>query len=973
MRRVCIVIGLQEDLDEVQREADEVAAAAKASGLFHEVHELIAREATVTTFRATIQQAVADLTNNSKLVIFYAGHGSLHDGFTWVKVGEDRIPLETEVLSQTSSYRALDVGFIFSCCQDDLKDPKSDRDTLPDLRQIAEDATVIKMYACPEGCKVVDSFLLGFAFAYHLRKKPRDLNSLLRFVRDDVLQLSMGHIEPHLDDGSSTPSIVLNDGPSDGFRNIMEKTQLKLFRSAFLLSHHVFEVVQENMKQGDAALSFAQARQAISDMADLVASFGDRVTNLSVQLSVLPNSELLDIFQTLEEWLQCEGRDEDVSLRAEDKSSFDRWNGLPAKTRDKLYSALRKVSDSVNQEDQAVLFRQFLALLSYEEGRQILHQDSATEQSTAQAAQASEVSASCLCIEGADGASFTKDQRQRLQDKLSDLMSEMGILDSAGFILAGSIWIVICTVKPLSAKQRDDLATRLELYVKECKNGKHGPHSALAWMFAKSVELVNSALVPISVSHRVRFARDFHKQIPAFDGPIWLDVKAIKEVVAKVRNVAFRRPAIWAGPIRVFQHGQELQDSHLLRNTSGLQITMERRWQDLTWPAGLEEAMSKLSQKQDEQPPWEERPSFQDFALAIKGLCSSADDALSGLFIQGVRDILQNEKLVDECKDPYELLTEVMHNLLASAVDTLTSMKAAIADLDRALQLEPQSAFALEKRGDAKLGQGKYAEAIADLDRALQLEPQSAFALEKRGDAKLGQGKYAEAIADLDRALQLDPQSAFALENRGDAKLGQGKYAEAIADLDRALQLDPQSAFALEKRGDAKLGQGKYAEAIADLDRALQLEPQSAFALEKRGDAKRMQGKYAEAIADLDRAKAEVQTQQDAPISQDPLEALEHPALKELHAQLAAFPLTLSSLVKALTVAPSMIDAPNFLAFVSVLQEVTRPVTTRGPSSMSSVQDEVDQEVAAMLEALPSNIENSGSESALSDFIAEWR
>ena len=207
MRRVCIVIGLQEDLDEVQREADEVAAAAKASGLFHEVHELIAREATVTTFRATIQQAVADLTNNSKLVIFYAGHGSLHDGFTWVKVGEDRIPLETEVLSQTSSYRALDVGFIFSCCQDDLKDPKSDRDTLPDLRQIAEDATVIKMYACPEGCKVVDSFLLGFAFAYHLRKKPRDLNSLLRFVRDDVLQLSMGHIEPHLDDGSSNPGL----------------------------------------------------------------------------------------------------------------------------------------------------------------------------------------------------------------------------------------------------------------------------------------------------------------------------------------------------------------------------------------------------------------------------------------------------------------------------------------------------------------------------------------------------------------------------------------------------------------------------------------------------------------------------------------------------------------------------------------------------------------------------------------------
>ena len=115
------------------------------------------------------------------------------------------------------------------------------------------------------------------------------------------------------------------------------------------------------------------------------------------------------------------------------------------------------------------------------------------------------------------------------------------------------------------------------------------------------------------------------------------------------------------------------------------------------------------------------------------------------------------------------------------------------------------------------------------------------------------------------------------------------------------------------------------------------------------------------------------ESKEELPLIRNKSEALECPALKESHAQLASFPSTQDSLLKVVIAFPSMIHLPNFPDFLNVLKALTRPVTTRGPSGGSSLQDEVDQEVAVMLEALPANIERLGCENALADFIAEWR
>src|SRR5262249_36006792 len=65
--------------------------------------------------------------------------------------------------------------------------------------------------------------------------------------------------------------------------------------------------------------------------------------------------------------------------------------------------------------------------------------------------------------------------------------------------------------------------------------------------------------------------------------------------------------------------------------------------------------------------------------------------------------------------------------------------------------------------------------ALADFNRAIALDPRSAWAYFGRGTILGEQGRFDEAIADFDRAVELDPQFALAYANRGLARLRRGE------------------------------------------------------------------------------------------------------------------------------------------------------------------------------------------------------
>ena len=176
----------------------------------------------------------------------------------------------------------------------------------------------------------------------------------------------------------------------------------------------------------------------------------------------------------------------------------------------------------------------------------------------------------------------------------------------------------------------------------------------------------------------------------------------------------------------------------------------------------------------------------------------------------------------------------------------------AIADLDKALQLNAKSHRALTERASIYHAKGDLDRAIADYDRALRLHKNLAAAYGGRARAYLGKGELAKALADFGEAVRLDPQSASLYLDRAAIYLAKSYLDQAIADYDKAIERDPKLAVAHNNRGLAFSAKGELDKALADFDVALRLDPKFADAFLNRANAFREKH-------DLERARQDLQ------------------------------------------------------------------------------------------------------------------
>ena len=152
----------------------------------------------------------------------------------------------------------------------------------------------------------------------------------------------------------------------------------------------------------------------------------------------------------------------------------------------------------------------------------------------------------------------------------------------------------------------------------------------------------------------------------------------------------------------------------------------------------------------------------------------------------------------------------------------------AIAHITRAIEIgdltRSNQALAYHYRGALYLKRERIPEAIADLDRALALNPRLATAYGDRGIAHRKNGNYELAIADYGEAIRLWPEWHDWYIHRGLVFSTLGRYDEAIADYGTALRLRPRLVNALVARADAHLAKGDNESAIADFRRATALD-----------------------------------------------------------------------------------------------------------------------------------------------------
>ena len=152
----------------------------------------------------------------------------------------------------------------------------------------------------------------------------------------------------------------------------------------------------------------------------------------------------------------------------------------------------------------------------------------------------------------------------------------------------------------------------------------------------------------------------------------------------------------------------------------------------------------------------------------------------------------ENTALKKRMRDTQEELDKLAKEYLQMGNECIIQAhdaKAALANFDKALKLNPRFTEAYIRRGVTLLDEGKYRDAEIDFSKALSLSPTSFKAVYNRGKARLEQNEMEGAVADFDKATTLKPEHPKAHELFGDALSRIGKTDEAALQWEIAERL----------------------------------------------------------------------------------------------------------------------------------------------------------------------------------------
>lgn len=220
----------------------------------------------------------------------------------------------------------------------------------------------------------------------------------------------------------------------------------------------------------------------------------------------------------------------------------------------------------------------------------------------------------------------------------------------------------------------------------------------------------------------------------------------------------------------------------------------------------------------------------------------------------------------------------------------------ALADLTRAIELDPAQADYFYERGRAYASDNHADKALEDFSQAIKLKSDDVPALLARAELRTRRNDPTDTISpDLDAADRAAPkQGDMRLElgglyqrvrnyaaaiaqyddwigshNSDDIQMPRARHArcraralsgqaldQALEDCNFAVRRDSKVAAYLDARGLVYLRQGRYDKAVTDYDAALALNPKIAWSLYGRGLAKRHLDQVAAGDADVAAATA---------------------------------------------------------------------------------------------------------------------
>ena len=202
----------------------------------------------------------------------------------------------------------------------------------------------------------------------------------------------------------------------------------------------------------------------------------------------------------------------------------------------------------------------------------------------------------------------------------------------------------------------------------------------------------------------------------------------------------------------------------------------------------------------------------------------------------------------------------------SSKPDYTKSLKRAIADYTKALEVKPKFAPDPNRYVEPLLGRGavyikldNYQAALSDFNLAIERNPDFYDAYLGRATIYSKEEVYQKAIEDIDEALALTADYPAASFRRGSIKGELGDYEEAIKDFDEVFKSHAEDAKdyytdAYYKQGLAYLNLGEDQKAIEDFTQVINRDPNYREAYYNRGIAHERLGKYEQANKDYSQA-----------------------------------------------------------------------------------------------------------------------
>lgn len=148
------------------------------------------------------------------------------------------------------------------------------------------------------------------------------------------------------------------------------------------------------------------------------------------------------------------------------------------------------------------------------------------------------------------------------------------------------------------------------------------------------------------------------------------------------------------------------------------------------------------------------------------------------------------EELLSEYPENRTILENKAHGLLESKeYDGAISLYQYLSEsgqlnAEEKVRLLSNKGFSVRQRGD-------YQEALAVLNQALEIFPDSEYALSNRGEVLIQLGQVETGLAEIERAVMAKPQDPLLWKIQGIALREQEQYRQALESYEQSLKIKP--------------------------------------------------------------------------------------------------------------------------------------------------------------------------------------